>query len=152
MATSVTEIKKRYPIPVYYYEVMIDKLDPIAFSEVSGLDVEFEPITYRTGMSYKEGTIHMPGMVKPIDFSLKKGIIRNDNKLLQWFTSVKLNTVEKKDITITLKDESHNPVVTWRVKDAFPLKLHAPTFDATSNEVAIEQLDLRASDLKITYE
>ena len=74
MATSVADIKTRYPLPVYYYEVMIDTLAPIAFSEVSGLSIEYETITYRDGLSYKEGAIHMPGMAKPIQVTLKKGI------------------------------------------------------------------------------
>ena len=43
-------------------------------------------------------------------------------------------------------------MVSWRIKDAFPVKLHAPVFDATSNEIAIERLDLMARELKITYE
>ncbi len=151
MATSPDDIKNTYPIPVYYYEVKIDGLDPIAFSEVSGLSIEYETITYKDGLSFKEGAKHMPGQVKPANITMKKGIVRGGNKLFNWMSSVKLNTVEKKDITISLKDESDAPVVTWKAIDAFPKKLDAPAFNATSNEIAIESLELMASDLKIEY-
>jgi phage tail-like protein len=35
-------------------------------------------------------------------------------------------------------------VITWKVANAFPTKLSAPTFDAKSNDAAIETLDLQA--------
>ncbi|MCP4687558.1 MAG: phage tail protein [Desulfobacterales bacterium] len=151
MAATVDDIKKTYPLPVYYYEVTIDGLDPIAFSEASGLAIEYNTITYKDGLSFKEGARHMPGQGTPVDLTLKKGVMRGDNKLFEWISSVKLNTVDKKDILIVLKDETHSPVVSWKVLDAFPKKLDAPKFDAMANDVAIEKLDLRASDLSIEY-
>jgi phage tail-like protein len=35
-------------------------------------------------------------------------------------------------------------VISWKVVNAFPTKLTAPTFDAKSNDVAIETLELKA--------
>ncbi len=151
MATSPDDIKKTYPIPVYYFEVKIDDLDPIAFSEVSGLSIDYETITYKDGLSYKEGVKYMPGQASPINLSLKKGIVKGGAKLYNWLSSIKLNTVEKKDITISLKDEEDAPVVTWKVIDAFPKKMDAPGFNATSSEIAIESMDLMANDLKIEF-
>ena len=152
MATTTADIKATYPLPVYYYEVSIDGLDPIAFTEVSGLTIEYETITYKDGMSYKEGAKHMPGQPSgPVKFSLKKGVMRKDSKLLDWIDTVKLNTVEKKDVSITLKDESDGPVVAWKASNVFPAKLEAPSFNAGSNEVAIESMDLVADSLTIEY-
>ncbi len=152
MATTVDDIKKTYPLPVYYYDVKIDGLDPIAFKEVGGLAIGFEdPITYKDGLSHKEGAKYMPGQRSPVDITMKKGVIRGDSKMFTWIASINLNTVEKKDITISLMDESDAPVVTWVVKNAFPKKLEAPSFDATSNDVAIESLELRADSITITY-
>ncbi len=151
MPTSPAEIKRTYPIPVFYYEVKIDGLDPIAFSEVSGLSIAYETISYQDGMSYKEGTKHMPGQSGAVNLSMKKGIVRGDKKLLNWISTIRLNIVEKKDITVTLKDEDDKPVVTWKVKNAFPTKLDAPTFDATANDIAVESMDLMANDLSVEY-
>ncbi len=151
MATTVDEIRNTYPIPVYYYEVTIDDMAPIAFSEVSGLSIEYDTVTYQDGMSYKEGQKHMPARSKPVNLSLKKGIVRADSQLFDWISTVKLNTVTKKTVIISLKDEADAPVVTWKVDNAFPKKLDAPGFKADSNDVAIENLDLMADKLSIEY-
>ncbi|WP_445633101.1 Phage tail protein [Nostoc sp. DSM 114161] len=151
MSTSAEDIKNNYPIPVFYYRVTIDGDDSHAFSEVSGLSIEYETITYRDGMSYKDGAKHMPGLSTPVSLSLKKGIVRKDSYLFNWITTVKLNTVAKRDIRIDLLDETGTAVVSWTAINAFPKKLDAPSFNATSNEVAIESLDLMANDLKIDY-
>ncbi|MEM8641110.1 MAG: phage tail protein [Cyanobacteria bacterium P01_G01_bin.54] len=152
MATTIDEIKNNYPLPVFYYKVTIGDEDAIAFSEASGLTLEYETITYKHGLSYKEGNIYMPGLQTDVNLTLKKGIVKADNYLLQWIQSVNLNTVEKRDIRIDLLNESGEPTVSWLVYDAFPKKLEAPSFNATSNEVAIESLELLARDLKIEYQ
>ncbi|NEO48991.1 MAG: phage tail protein [Moorea sp. SIO4A3] len=151
MATTIDDIKKSYPIPVFYYRVTIEGEDAHAFSEVSGLSIEYETITYRDGMSYKDGVKYMPGLSTPVNLTLQKGIVRKDSYLFEWFSTIKLNTVEKRDIRIDLLDESGAAVVSWTVMDAFPKKIDAPSFNATSNEVAIESLELMASNLKIDY-
>ena len=48
-----------------------------------------------------------------------------------------------------LLNENGEPTVSWTVQDAFPKKLDAPSFNASSNEVAIENLELMASNLII---
>ena len=148
MATSVNDIRNMYPIPVFYYQVTIGD-DSIAFSEVSGLSIEYETITYKDGLSWKTGAKHMPGMPPPVNLTLTKGVVKADSYLFNWISTVRLNTVEKRDITISLLNENHEPTVSWIVRDAFPKKLNAPSFNASTNEVAIESLELMASDLAI---
>lgn len=152
MATSDTEIRASYPIPVFYYRVTIGDDDSHAFSEVSGLCIEYETITYRDGLSYKDGAKYMPGMDTPVELTLEKGLMRQDSYLYQWITNISLNTVEKRDIRVDLLDEKGEAVVSWTVINAFPVKLNAPTFSASTNEVAIESLELMASDLKLEYQ
>jgi len=151
MATSIQEIKNKYPIPVFYYRVTIAGEDAIAFSEVSGLSISYETITYKDGMSYRDGPKHMPGMASDVSLTLKKGIVRKDDYLFKWISSIKLNTVEKRDMRVDLLDETGEAVVSWTVTNAFPKKLDAPSFNATSNEVAVESLELMADYIKIDY-
>ena len=152
MATTVEEIKNNYPLPAYNFRVEIEGMNPISFAEISGLSIARETITYRDGLSCVQGAKHMPGMVSDIRFTMKKGVVKADSKLYDWINSTRVTTVEKKNITISLMDEKGEfPVVTWKVKNAFPVKLDAPTFDAKTNEVAIEALELMADDLKIEY-
>jgi len=152
MATTVEEIKNNYPLPAYNFRVEIEGMNPVSFAEISGLSISRETITYRDGLSCVQGAKHMPGMVSDIKFTMKKGVVKADSKLYDWINSTRITTVEKKNITISLMDEKGEfPVVTWKVKNAFPVKLDAPSFDAKTNEVAIETLELMADDLKIEY-
>lgn len=150
MALSTEDIKNSYPLPVYNYRVSIGA-DTLAFAEVSGLSIEYEPVTYRHGLSFYEGDLHMPGRQQPVNIRMSRGIMLKGDYLFQWINTVNLNKVEKEDISIDLLDESGAPLITWQVVAAFPTKLDAPTFDAKSNEVAIETLELRASQVRITY-
>ena len=69
--------------------------------------------------------------------------------LYKWINSTQINQVEKKDITIRLLDESGTAVMTWTVLSAFPTSLEAPTFDANSNDAAIESLQLMADKVRL---
>lgn len=150
MAITVDDIKNKYPLPVFYYRVTIEGEDSIAFSEVSGLAIEYETITYKDGLSYRDGAKFMPGLPTPVNLTLQKGIVKADSYLFDWISTIKLNTVEKRDIRIDLLNENGEPTVSWTVINAFPTKLDAPSFNASNNEVAIETLSLMASDLKIS--
>ena len=150
MATSIDDIKSTYPIPVFYYRVTIGDEDSIAFSEVSGLNFQYETITYKDGLSYKDGPKYMPGFYNAVNLTLQKGIVPADSFLLNWFKTIRLNTVEKRDVRIDLLIENGEATVSWTAKDAFPTKLDAPSFNASSNEVAIESLELMATFLEIS--
>ena len=150
MADNVATIQDNYPIPTYYYNVAIDGTNYV-FQEVSGLSIEYETITYKHGQSYKDGYIMMPGQIAEVNLTLKRGIVRKDDYLYSWLGTVKLNTVEKRDVFITLLDNDESPVVSWNVYNVFPKKIDAPTFDASSNEVAIENLELMANRMEIVY-
>ncbi len=154
MALSPAEIAADYPLPVYNYRVSIDG-QSIAFSEVSGLDKNYDPITYKECREDSDTAtpfprlMYMPGQLQPINISLKKGLVvkKSVPVLWDWLESIRLNRVQKKDITVSLCDEVGTALVNWKVIDCFPTKITAPTFDANSNDVAIESLDLMATNL-----
>ncbi len=148
MATTAAEILSDYPVPVYRYTVSFGGED-IAFSEVSGLDFEYETITYKDGLGFK----YMPGQTTPINISMKKGIVRTKSEFFIWINSISMNTVDKKDMVISLTNETaDSPIIVWTVTNAFPTKLAAPSFDASSNEIAIETLDMMCDSLSVGYD
>ena len=88
----------------------------------------------------------MPSQATAINITLKKGMIRTQSvaAFYKWIASIQINQVEKKDIYVRLCDEKGDAVISWKVTNAFPTKLDAPTFDAKSNEAAIESMVLHA--------
>jgi phage tail-like protein len=55
---------------------------------------------------------------------------------------VNLNKVERRDVIISLLNETHSPVMSWKAKNTFPVKIQASDLKADGNEVAIETLEL----------
>ena len=154
MALTTDEIKSAYPLPVYNYRVEIGG-DTIAFSEVSGLDIAYETTTYKESPTAAGApgprVMHMPAQATPATVTLTKGVVRGQSvpALFAWISSVQINQVEKKDIFVRLCDETGAAVISWKVINAFPTKLTAPTFSANSNDAAIESMVLMADGVTI---
>ena len=67
----------------------------------------------------------MSGLKKSSDVTIKKGIF-GDQEYYTWFNEVAMNTPSRKDVTISLLDEEHNPVMTWKLNNAWPKKIDSP--------------------------
>lgn len=140
-----------YPLVKFHFQVDWGGTK-IGFTEVSGLDVETEVVEYREGASKEYSKIKMPGMQKFSNITLKRGTFKNDNEYFKWWNTVKLNTIERRDVTISLLNEEHSPVVVWKVKNAWPTKIQSTDLKADGNEVAIESLELVHEGLTIQNE
>lgn len=139
-----------YPLVKFHFSVDWGGTK-IGFTEVSGLDVETDPIEYRHGASPEFSKTKMPGMQKYSNITLKRGSFQSDNEYFEWWNTVKLNTIERRDITISLLNEEHEPLIVWKVKNAWPLKVQSTDLKADGNEVAIETMELAHEGLTIEY-
>ncbi|WP_298511776.1 phage tail protein [uncultured Kordia sp.] len=140
-----------YPLPKFHFQVEWGGTK-IGFQEVSGLDMEFEMLEYREGSSPEYSKLNMPGMVKYTDIVLKRGVFKGDNEFYEWMKTNKLNKAERRDITISLLDEEHAPVVVWKVLNAWAKKIQSTDLKGESNEVAIETLTLAHERIEISNE
>lgn len=140
-----------YPLPVFHFIVNWGGTQ-VGFSEVSGLNIESQVIEYRDGASPEYSSRKMPGLRKFANITLKRGIMKSDNEFFTWLNTTKLNTVERRDLTISLLNEEHAPVMTWKVNNAFPVKVEGPSLKASGNEVAIESIELAHEGLSIENE
>lgn len=131
----------KYPLSNFHFQVEWGG-ERVGFSEVSGLNIEFEAIEYREGADPVYHVRKMPGLEKYANIVLKRGIIKGDNDFFNWIRTIKMNEVERRDLTISLLDEEHNPAVTWKVKSAWPVKYSGPELNSRGHEVAIETLEL----------
>jgi phage tail-like protein len=137
-----------YPIPKFHFQVEWGGTR-IGFTEVSGLDITTEVIEYRDGASPEYSKIKMPGQRKFSNITMKRGTFSGDNEFYTWFNTVSLNQIQRRDITISLLNETHEPVIVWKVKQAWPTKVTPTDLKADGNEVAIETLELAHEGLTI---
>lgn len=137
-----------YPLPKFHFKVDWAGTN-IGFSEVSGLNIENKVLEYRDGISPEYSKLKMPGMREYSNITLKRGVFKGDNEFYIWLNTIALNTVERRDLTISLLNEKHEPVVVWKVTNAFPVKVQSTDLKGDGNEVAIEQLELAHEGLSI---
>lgn len=130
-----------YPLPKFHFRVEWGGAK-IGFSEISGLSVETDVVEYRDGSSPEYHKIKMPGMQKFGNITMKRGIFEGDNDYFKWWNTVALNTIERRDVTISLLNENHEPVVVWKVKNAWPSKVQSTDLKSDDNGVAIETIEL----------
>ncbi len=137
-----------YPLVKFHFQVEWGGTK-IGFTEVSGLDIDIEPIEYRNGASPEFTPTKMPGLQKYSNITLKRGYFKNDNEFFQWMNTVRMNNIERRDIVISLLNEEHEPMVVWKIKNAWPVKIQSTDLNADGNEVAVETLELAHEGLVI---
>ena len=129
-----------YPYGKFRYRVEIDGLDAGGFSEVTGFDASIDVMEYREG-DMVQTPYKIPGLKKYGNITLKKGLT-DSLVMYEWLITGVDGPVDRKTITITSLDESEQPVASWQIINAWPVKYTAPDFNATSSEVAIETVEI----------
>lgn len=131
-----------WPVPKFHFKVTFGDKGEIVFQEVSGLDTEYDMIEFRAGDSANFSTVRNIGLRKGADVTLKKGMFKNDTALYKYFNEIKMNTIARQTVTIQLLDEGHNPMFTWTLKNAFPMKVTGTDLNAETSEIAVEEIVL----------
>ncbi|KAF9436890.1 hypothetical protein BGZ76_002650, partial [Entomortierella beljakovae] len=117
----------------YRHEITLGD-EQFRFSSISGLEAGLPVAEY-------DGEFLIPSQDHTVNITLTRVILGVTTKFFDWINSDSLNSVEKKDLTISLTDESGiGPTVTWTVTGAIPIRKTTPVLDATRNEVMIEEL------------
>ena len=137
-----------WPLPKFYFEVKWDS-NVMSFQEVSGLDIEAQIIEYRHGDSKEFATIKMPGIKKVGNVTMKKGVFVKDNKFWDWFNQIKMNTIKRIPVTISLLDESGAPTMVWTLSNAWPTKITGTDLKSDGNEAAVETIEIAHEGITI---
>jgi len=140
--------KTVWPMPKFYFQVKWDS-QVMRFQEVSGLDIQSEEIKYRHGDSPEFSVIKMPGMKKVGNITMKKGVFKGDNKFWDWFKQIKMNTIKRLPVTISLLDEGGKATMVWTLTNAWPTKITSTDLKSEGNEVAIESIEIVHEGLTI---
>jgi phage tail-like protein len=133
------------PYTAFNFLVEIDGVTVAGFSECSGLTSETDAIDYREGNKGAFLT-QLPGLSKWPNIVLKRGFSDNHD-LWEWRRTVLEGRTERHTGVITLLNEARQPALRFNFVDAWPAKWDGGTFNAKTNEVAIETLELRHEGL-----
>lgn len=123
----------------------------IGFMEVSGLDIEIEAVSFREGSSPEDSFRKIPGLRKFSNITLKRGIVKGDNDFFEWINTKRIGSIERRDITISLLDGDHQPLVIWKIRNAFPVHYFGPVLAANDSDLAIETLVLTHEGISVEH-
>lgn len=128
------------PYRGFNFVVEIDGITEAGFRECSGLDTSTDSVDYREGNDPNH-VRKLTGLNKYAPITLKRGIADSD-KLWKWRQTVIEGKTERKNISIVLLNEAREEKWRWNLRKAWPSKWTGPSLNATSNEVAIETLEI----------
>src|SRR6185503_4712089 len=138
-----------YPIPRFHFQVDWGGAK-ISFTEVTGLVMEREKIEYRHSDSKDFSKSVQPGMLKLSPLVMKRGKFERDSDYSILFESVAADRAGKRrDVTIRLLNEKHEPVAAWTAARCFPVKVTAPDLKSDANEIAVESIEIAHEGLKL---
>jgi phage tail-like protein len=122
-----------------------------SFREVSGIAPEMETEAVREGGENRY-VLSLPKGVKAPRLVLKRGIAAGNSKLLTWCKSTLegglSERIKPQQVNVSLLNEKGEPLETWSMMNAYPVKLEVEGFNATRNEVAIERIELNYTHCK----
>lgn len=139
---------------VFHFTVAVDGArDDVdaAFAEVGGLETELQTEDLAEGG--QNSFVHkLPRPVRHPNLVLKRGIAAQSSQLSGWCQDVLENdfaqSIRPRDVVVSLCDAGGDPVRSWAVGNAYPIKWSVDAFNATTNAIAIETMELAYSTLK----
>jgi len=136
------------PYSGYNFAVELDGITRAGFRECSGLENSQNAGEYREGTDKNLSVRKLPGLVTHSDITLSRGITA-DSKLWDWRQKVVKGNIERHDISITLLDNNGNAKVTWNLFDCWPRQWTGPSLNATTDDLAVEQLVLACERVEV---
>jgi phage tail-like protein len=113
------------------------------FQSVSGLSMELETESVKEGGENRYEHV-LPVRSKFPLLVLKRGLVKDSALLTQWCNDAFQSLIIKPvDISISLLNEHHEPLMTWNIKHAWPKKWSLSELNAEQNALAIETFELQ---------
>lgn len=132
------------------FRVVVQGVDLGSWATCRGLLVDFRQEVIRVGGSYDTVTI-IPDRVLYSPITLTRAMNTADSTAVQgwlqsvvqtWYADSADGGYQDHTAQITLLDSTQQTVMTWSLRNVYPLKWRGPDLDARSATVAVETLDL----------
>ena len=137
----------------YNFRVDFDGV-AIYANEVSGIDAEFDVAEYRAGDDVLFTVRKYPGLAKYGNITIKQCLIADElgfyNTVGDYLEGSVDHSSDKKDLTITLMNDSGDDAAVWTVSSAWVTKYTGPDLNSTSSDISIETIEIAHEGLRRT--
>ncbi len=131
----------RDPYAGYNFWVEWDGIIHAGFSECSGLNATRAAGDYREGTDKALTKRRLPGLNTYNNITLKRGVTDN-RELWEWHKKLVDGETDRRNVSIILADDRGEEKMRWNLENSWPTTWTAPDFNASSDETAIETLEL----------
>ncbi len=141
----------RNAYPAFRFTLEVSDNYSGVFSECTLPNVEWDVEEVKEGG--QNAYIHqLPGQRKSSSrIVLKTGLMTGPlSALSRWYLESMKSTFARRTVTVKLLDSSGEPLVTWCLHEAFPVKWTAPQLKSDSSALAINSLELACGEITIT--
>ncbi|MCG8699172.1 MAG: phage tail protein [Bacteroidales bacterium] len=133
-----------YPPPGFHFKVDFSDIsgqeNDALFQSVSGLNVEMETETYREGGENRFEHV-FPVKTKYSNLVLKRGLLL-DSDVINWcLDTFQTMEVYPIDLVVSLLNDEHQPLLSWNIVHAWPLKWNVDDMNATESKIFVETLE-----------
>ena len=140
------------PIHNYKFCINVEGVGKIGCTKVTGLDESHDVIEYREGCDAPTMR-KQPGLKSFSNVSLERGVTADSTQFLAWRADItSTGKAVRKTVIIQVMDGPGNPVRTYTLYKAWPIKLEFGDLDASSSEVYMETLELVHEGLEVRVE
>ena len=129
------------PYQQFNFLVEIDGVTRAGFTECSGMTTDTDAVDYREGADKTLNVRKLSGLRKYTNIVLKRGYTQ-DKSLWAWRKKIINGEMERRSASIVLKDEARNDVLRWNIREVWISKWESGPFNAKTNDVAIETIEL----------
>jgi len=129
------------PYRGYNFRVELDNTSVASFRECTGLSTTVDSVDYREGTDKPLSVRKLPALSKSSNVGLKRGLTKNAD-LWNWYKNILNGVPDRRNGAIVLQDEQHNDVLRWNFENGWISKYEGPALNATSNDVAIESIEI----------
>ena len=134
-----------YPFRMYRYRGLIDGQMVGTFREISAPEAASDPIEYREDHPSVSGAGRIggqpSGLIRYGNVTLKWGAT-SSSEFYNWVKETEGDRVVRKNLTISLADDSGAELATWTILSARPIKYVAPCSNGINKENVIELIEL----------
>lgn len=131
-----------YPPLGFHFRVEFGNIKgEFQFQSVSGLSAELETEQVSEGGENRFNH-KLPVRAKYPNLVLKRGVLVNSD-LVKWCRkAIEDYDIKPVNMTISLLNEEHEPLMTWNVVHAYPVKWAVADFNAEESKIVIETIEL----------
>jgi phage tail-like protein len=110
--------------------------------------VERIPLLLQSCLTYSMFKARTGEAVKGVYKSDNK---KSDNKFRDWFSQIKVNTIRRLPVTISLLDETSARTMVWTLTNAWPTKITGTDLKSDDMEVVIGTLEVVHKGISIDH-